>query len=239
RVDFGSFTMPESVPDSGGLLRSESPGNRTEVLLFNSQVLDEEVRDSLAENIDRSRVSSGAGFRPTDAVFPGANPPSDEAVWSADQNGESVSTESPLRLVYPAGGPARDAAARSVVEQLEAADVEVESERVEPKEFFAETFPSGDFDLAIMDFASPAEYAALSPFLPDDSAFAVSASLGEMDEREQYFAQTRRIMAAESALLPLYAWPDAYSWSSTLSGPQPETPRRATLWNIREWGFFK
>jgi peptide/nickel transport system substrate-binding protein len=237
RADFGFFTQPGTAPDSGGLLRSEAHRDRTEVLVFNSRRMNDDLRESAAESLDRRAMLSD-GLDPTGSVFPGATPP--ESGWGGgSESAASAIPAEPLTLAYPTGGPARDEAAEAVVEQLEAAGIPAEAEGFAPDEYFRDVFPSGDFDLAMMDFASPAEYEAITPFLPDNSARAVSLSLSEMEDREQYFAQTQRIMASEDALLPLHVWPDSYVWSSTLSGPEPETPQRSVAWNVGEWGFFK
>lgn len=239
RAEFGFFTQPGTAPDSGGLLRSEAHRNRTEILLFNSRTMDGTLREAAAESLDR-RAMLNDGLDLTGSVFPGTPPP--ESGWGSGEGGSAsaaaVSAE-PLALAYPTGGPARDEAAEAAVEQLEAAGIPAVAEGFAPDEYFRDVFPSGDFDLAMMDFASPAEYEAAAPFLPDNSARAVSISLSEMEDREQYFAQTQRIMASEHALLPLHTWPDSYAWSSTLSGPEPEAPQRAVAWNVGEWGFFK
>ncbi len=240
RADFGFFTHPGAAPDSGGLLRSEAKRDRTEILAFNSRQVDDDLRSYLAGSLDRNGISARAAddLQTTGSAFPGSHPP--EAGWGGDPSSSQASAPAePLRLAYPTGGPARDMAAEAVVAQLEGSGVEVEAERLSPEEFFGDALPSGDFDLAMMDFSSPAEYEALSPFLPDNSARAVSLSLGEMEDHSQYLAQTQRIMASEDALLPLYIWPDSYAWSSTLSGPEPDTPQRAVAWNVGEWGFFK
>lgn len=237
RVDFGFFTQPASAPDAGSLLRSEAARTRTELLVFNSRTLDDGLRQALIGDVNRRKVAFEAGPKATDAAFTGIEAPP-EGAWS-NQNSSTSSPAESLRLVYPAGGPARDRAARSVVEQLGSSGVEVEAERVSPGEFFRETLPSGSFDLAITDFGSLTEYESLTPFLPEDSSQAVLQSLAEMDEQGQYLARTQRVMADENALLPLYVWPDSYAWSSTLSGPAPDASQRAVLWNIREWGFFK
>jgi ABC-type transport system substrate-binding protein len=236
RADFGFFTQPATAPDSGGLLRAEAHRNRTETLIFNSRRMDGEFRGAVVGSLDRSAMLSD-GLETIGSVFPGTEPP--ESGWENGGDAPSAVPAEPLRLAYPAGGPARDEAAEATVEQLEASGIPAEAERMSSEEFFGDAFPSGDFDLAMMDFASPAEYEAITPFLPDNSARAVSLSLSETEDREQYLAQTQRIMASEDALLPLHKWPDTYAWSSTLSGPEPETPRRAVAWNAGEWGFFK
>lgn len=237
RADFGFFTQPGAAPDAGGLLRSEARGDRTDILVFNSRQMDDDLRSYLAGSLDRDDISARAadGLETANSVFPGSGAPG--SGWKDEA--DSQAPAEPLRLAYPTGGPARDRAAEAVARQLEASGAAVEAERLPPEEFFGDSLPSGDFDLAILDFASTAEYEALAPFLPDNSARAVSLSLGEMEDHKQYLSQTQRIMASEDALLPLYVWPDSYAWSSTLSGPEPETPQRAVAWNVGEWGFFK
>lgn len=237
RSDFGFFTQPGTVPDSGGLLRAEAQRNRTEVLLFNSRAMDEELRSNVMEGLNRGEII-GEDLEVTGSAFPGIEPP--ESGWSPqDESPTSIAPAEPLRLAYPTGGPARDGAAENLVESLEASGIPVEAERLSPEEFFGDALPSGDFDLTMLDVSSAAEYEALAPFLPENSARAVTLSLSEMEDREQYLLQTQRIMASEAALAPLYVWPDSYAWSSTLSGPEPETPQRAVAWNVGEWGFFK
>lgn len=239
RADFGFFSSPGSVPDSGRLLRAEASRTRTELLVFNSTTLDAESRAALAGKLDRRAVAQSAGFGVASRLFPAPLVSSGVGGWSGAEQADGGLPSGTLRLVYPTGGPARDRAVEEVVSQLEAAGTPVEARRVSPGEFFAATLPVGDFDLAVFDVGSLAEYEALAPVLPSGSAAALSASFGAVEDRGQYLARAQRALAEESALAPLYVWPDSQAWSSTLSGPEPKTPYRAVAWNARAWGFYK
>jgi hypothetical protein len=46
-------------------------------------------------------------------------------------------------------------------------------------------------------------------------------------------------MAGETALLPLFVWPDTMAWSSTLAGPRANVPYWGLMSNAREWAFYK
>ncbi|AHY46057.1 Bacterial extracellular solute-binding protein, family 5 Middle [Rubrobacter radiotolerans] len=239
-ADFGVFGG-SGMPESGDVVRAGALRERTELLVFNAGALDESERAALSANVNREAVAEEAGFEPAGSVFSAVDVSETSPPWreiSPSPEPGSLSGVS-LRLVYPAGGPARDRAAGSVAAGLREAGASVAVERVAGGEFYSETLPGGDFDLALLDLGDPAEYEALAGALPESSAGAISTSLGRPEDEERYLTRTQEILAGEYALAPLYRWPDSYAWSSTLSGPTGETPPDAFAWNIREWGFYK
>lgn len=250
RADFGFLPSPPDGPVSGNLLRASSSAGRVELLVFNSnRVEDRDLRRALAGEVDReSLAGDAAGDAPVAESFLSPGSPGHAPFWDHYGKGrgsipsKAADNERPLDLVYSGdAGPAFDRAARALASDLSRAGRRVEARPVSPEDFHGRVLPEGDFDLALLTVDAPQEVQALSRLLPSRSAAALEESMRTLDEEDQAFklAETERLMAGEAALLPLFEWPDTYAWSSTLSGPRPGTPYRGLAWNMREWGFYK
>lgn len=254
RADFGFFTDPEAVPDSGDLLRAAAGPSRVEMLVFNSGRLEgREIREGIARAVDRERIAREVvGDAPVaQSVVPPGSSTGYEPAWEgydpADERDGDIrdlpaADVGGLDLAYPAdGGPARERVVRSVVSDLSAAGFDVRARSVPPREYYGEVLRRGDFDLALYTGGALAELDSLAPVLPPGVAAEIDDTLGVIDEgeRSRRAEEAQERLAEEAAVLPLFVWPDTYAWSSTLSGPRPGTPYRGLGWNIREWGFFR
>jgi ABC-type transport system substrate-binding protein len=148
-----------------------------------------------------------------------------------------------LDLVYAeqSKNKLRSEVVEDIVSNLSDAGIEVQPRPVLPGEFFEEVLPDGDFDLALLTTGSPSEYEALLPSLPPNSRETLAQTIVTPDaqERAEMLSRAQREMFGQSALLPLFVWPDTMAWSSTLSGPRPDTPYRGLMSNAREWAFYK
>ncbi len=239
-ADFGVFIAGDA-PESGDLVRAPALRQRTELLVFDSEGLDEPTRAAISSNVDRTSLAETVGMDQTGRVF--ATVPNTGEARSWDElSPEGTPTDlsgTSLRLAYPAGGPVRDTTAREIAAELERAGAEIEVERVPGGEFYASTLPEGDFDLTLLDLGRPAEYEALRGVLPDLSAGAIYTSLGRPEDEARYLRRTQEILAAEYALAPLFVWPDTFAWSSRLSGPEDGVTTGSLMRNVREWGFYK
>ena len=148
-----------------------------------------------------------------------------------------------MKFVYPQGpdGPSRNAIVDNIASDFSRAGIAVETQAVPSGEFFGEILPGGNFDLALITSSSPAGYETLLSSLPKDSRDALEKSLGTMDSEERALTlrQAQIKMADDNAVLPLFVWPDTMAWSSTLTGPRPDTPYSGLLSNARDWAFYK
>jgi len=195
--------------------------------------------------VDRERVAGESGgtvaqsFVPTEFV-PGYTPAWEDYRSTVPQGAARTEV---LDLVYPSEtrDPTRERVVEGLVSELSGSGVEVEPRPVSSGEFFGKVLPEGDFDLALLTTDSTAGYETLLPGLPPASGEALSRSLGTLDTEEQIrtLRQAQQRMAEQTALLPLFVWPDTMAWSSTLAGPRPETPYRGLLSDAREWAFYK
>ncbi len=252
-ADLGLLTprTGETLP-GGDLLSALAAPARVERLLFNARrgaLVERGEREAVAGALDRDRLAALAGspavaqsFVPPDLV-PGYTP-----AWGEDYSRGAVENgRAPggaLVLVYPetpGGDPERAGLARALVSQLRSAGIEAEARPVGQAEFYGETLPRGDFDLALYAPGWPEGLETLLPNVPPESRAALESTLAAADDagRAEALAAAQETLARETALVPLFVWPDAYAWSSTLSGPRPLTPQSALLWNVREWGFYE
>lgn len=243
RADFGFFPTSGTVPQSGDLLRASAP-SRVELLVFNSRRLDVPAfRESVSRSVDRRSLieesASGAKLArsfvlPESSGYVPAWDGPDEA--RAARSGTGETTERTLDLVYPAEDPVREELARKLSSQLSGTGSKV-SARPVPAEKLQGVLERGEFDLALYTAGQTADLQPLLPVLPQQSRRMFEESLVDMDESG--FARAQEALAEDAALLPLFVWPDTYSWSSTLFGPRPDVPYRSLGWNIREWGFYE
>jgi ABC-type transport system substrate-binding protein len=224
---------------------------RVEVLLPNARrpVFDDrEAREAVARAVGpaRRRLATPVRAPVADSFVPSASagyvPAWRNPVDGASPQGSTgggFPTDG-LDVVYP-DGPGREEVAAELVRTLESSGMRAEARAVPDAEFFGETLPRGDFDLALFALDSPEEHERLLPNLPPRSGQALSGAISAVVEREHEEAlrEVQRVAAEESALVPLFAWPDAYQWSGALSGPRPDAPPDAPLWNVREWGLYR
>lgn len=245
RADFGFFATARTLPDSGELLRAAAAPVRVETLLFNSRRLDRGIRTKLSRAIERSRVAGGTGAKVARSFVPPEFVPGYTPAWafsSVPPQGVEVSGET-LDLVYAeqSKNKLRSEVVEDIVSNLSDAGIEVQPRPVLPGEFFEEVLPDGDFDLALLTTGSPSEYEALLPSLPPNARETLAQTIvtPDAEERAEMLSRAQREMFGQAALLPLFVWPDTMAWSSTLSGPRPDTPYRGLMSNAREWAFYK
>lgn len=246
RADFGFFATTRSQPESGNLLRAAAAPVRVETLLFNSRRLDGGTRAAVARATNRERIVGEFGvpvarsFVPPKFV-PGYTPAWEDYSPSGSQGAEA--TGRTLDLVYPRElvSPARKKVVEELVSDLSDAGIEVELRPVPSADLFGRVLPNGDFDLALITTGPPAAYETLLPSLPPDPRGTLARSLEtlDMEERAQTLRRAQGRMAGEITVLPLFVWPDTMAWSSTLTGPRPDTPYRGLMSNAREWAFYK
>lgn len=251
RADFGFFTTPEALPDSGDLLRAAAEPMRVEMLVLNPRRIEErDLREEITRAVDRESIARevGGALVAGSVVSPGSSAgyePAWRGYGAADEREEKLRPDAgteALDIVYPANaGPVREAVVRGVVSDLTAAGFDAEARPAPPEDFHGEVFRRGDFDLALYDGGTLAELEALAPVLPPGVGAGIDETLGVLDtaERSRRAAVAQERLAEEAAVLPLFVWPDAYSWSSALSGPRPGTPYGGLAWNVREWGLFR
>lgn len=245
-ADFGFFATTRRLPDSGDLLRAAAAPARVENLLFNARRLDGGARAAVARAVDRERVAGESGGAVARSFVPPEFVPGYAPAWADYRptvpRGAEM-TGGTLDLVYPREprNPVREEVVADLVSDLSEAGIVVEPRPVSAGELFGEVMVGGDFDLALFTGGSLAGYEALSPSLPSESRKALVRSLGTLDleERVQTLRQAQERMAGQSAVLPLFVWPDTMAWSSELAGPRPETPYRGLMANAREWAFYK
>lgn len=253
KADLGLLTprAEEALP-SGELLSARAVPSRVERLLLNARRGargDRGTREAVADALDRDRIAAVASATVAQSFVPPDIVPGYVPAWERYDNGAGQTSgtsppEGPLVLVYPetAGGePGRDEIAAEVVAQLRAAGIEVEARPLGQAKFYGEALPRGDYDLALYAPNWPESYETLASGVPTASGAALGAVLSAAGDNEQAeaLAAAQAALARERALVPLFVWPDAYAWASTLSGPRPGTPREAILWNVREWGFYE
>ena len=247
RADFGFLATTRTLPDSGNLLRAAAAPVRVESLLFNSRRLDAFTRKQLSRAVDRERIAAVTGGQVARSFVPPKFVPGYTPAWedySPEGNPRGAeAAKGPLDLVYPGKptNPARDEVVKSLAAELSGAGIEVKPRPVTSAEFFGKALPDGNFDLALFTLESPAGYEALLPSLPPDSREPLVRGLGTMDTEEQSQALQRaqRKMAGETAILPLFVWPDTMAWSSTFTGLRPDIPYEGLMSNAREWAFYK
>lgn len=248
-ADFGLVEPGEEALTSGALLSARATPARVEVLLFNARrgvLREREAREAVIQALDRKAIAGLAGAPVAQSFVPPELVPGYVPAWERyDREGISQETrpEGPLVLVYPeaTGGPGTNEVVRALASELGAAGIEVEARGVPPAELFDETLPRGDFDLALYAGHWPEALETFPSNVPLGSREALLGSLSAVAGGEQVEAlsEAQEVMAREAALVPLFAWPDAYAWTSALFGSRPGTPRDAVLWNVREWGFYK
>lgn len=239
----------EARPDSR---TAHSAPARVEVLLPNARgpVFDDrEAREAVARAVGpaRSRLAAPTRASVAESFVPSTSAgyipawrklPSDDAPDEGSERG-GFSTDG-IDVVYP-DGEGREGVAAELVRTLEASGLRVEARAVPDAEFFGETLPRGDFDLALFALDTPEEHERLLPNLPPRSSEALSGAISAVveEEHEEALREVQRVASDESALVPLFTWPDAYQWSGALSGPRPDAPPDALLWNVREWGLYR
>jgi peptide/nickel transport system substrate-binding protein len=246
RADFGFFATTRALPDSGGLLRAAAAPVRVETLLFNSRRLDETTRQEISRAAGRERIAGESGAPVAQSFVPPKFVPGYIPAWedySPPGSQGAQTTGGTLDLVYPRepGNPVREEVVADLASDLSGAGIEVEPHPVPSAELFGEVLPDGDFDLALVTAGPPAAYEILLPSLPPDSREALARSLETLDaeERAQTLRRAQERMSEQGAVLPLFVWPDTMAWSSTLTGPRPDTPYRGLMSNAREWAFYK
>lgn len=243
RADFGFFPSSETVPRSGDLLRAAAP-SRVELLVFNSRRLEGRAfRERASRSVDRRSLieESVAGAKiarsfvlPDSSGYVPAWDGSGGASAAGSGTGETI--QRTLDLVYPAEDPIREELARKLSSQLSGTGSKVAARPV-PAGKLQEVLERGEFDLALYTTEQAADLEPLLPVLSPESRRMFEDSLGDVDENG--LARAQEGLAKDAALLPLFVWPDTYSWSSTLFGPRPDVPYRGLGWNIREWGFYE
>ena len=245
QADFGFFATARTLPDSGDLLRASAAPVRVETLLFNSRKLSGPARTAVAQTA-RERIADGIGAPVARSLVPPKFVPGYTPAWEDYSPTGSQRTNAPegtLDLVYPQEpqNPLQGEVAKDLASDLSNSGVEVKPRSVPPGELFGKILPGGDFDLALLTTGTPAGYEALLPSLPPDSRETLARSLRTLDPEEnaQALRQAQRRMAGETAVLPVFVWPDTMAWSSTLTGPRPDTPYRGLMSNAREWAFYK
>ena len=245
RADFGFFATARALPDSGDLLRASAAPVRVETLLFNSRKLDGATRKTVARAA-RERIAGRLGTPVARSFVPPKFVPGYTPAWEGYSPPGSQKVNAPggtLDLVYPRDPQnlARDETAKALASGLSSSGIEVKPRSVPPGEFFGKVLPGGNFDLALLTTGPPAGYEALLPSLPPGSRETLARSLGILDAEEQARALQRaqQRMAGDTAALPIFVWPDTMAWSSTLTGPRPDTPYRGLMSNAREWAFYK
>lgn len=243
RADFGVFQTSETVPKSGDLLRAAAL-SRVELLVFNSRRLDDTAfRERVARSIDRRNLTEASvvGAEPARSfVLPessGYAPAWDRSGGASDAgSGTDETAERTLDLVYPAEDPVRRELARKLAAQLSETGSRVLARPVSAAKL-QEVLEEGEFELALYTTGQAADLEPLLPMLPPDSRRTFEESLGDVDGSG--LARAQETLAEDAALVPLFLWPDTYSWSSTLSGPRPDVPYQSLGWNIRGWGFYE
>lgn len=246
RADFGFFATTRALPDSGDLLQASAAPVRIETLLFNSRKLSVATRAAVAQAVNRERVADETGGAVARSFVPpkfvAGYTPAWEDYSPTGSQGVSVPGET-LDLIYPrqSQNPVRDEVADNLASSLSSTGIEVKPRSVPPDKFFGEVLPGGDFDLALLTTGSPADYEALLPSLPPGSRETLARSLKILDteEQAQSLQRAQQRMADDEAVLPIFVWPDTMAWSSTLTGPRPDTPYRGLMSNAREWAFYK
>ncbi|MEW6636664.1 MAG: ABC transporter substrate-binding protein [Actinomycetota bacterium] len=235
-AEFGFFSVGGTVPGSGNLLRAEAARTRLEVLVLNPERLGEGEREAILGSLSREQAAYAVGAPVVESLAP--NVPARESEAETERGATRLPPE--LGLVYPSGDPARERVVEALAAQLRAAGVEVEIRAVSPERFFGESL-SGDFDIALFGVGTPAEYASLLPVLPSRLEDELIRVLGTVEdgERARLLSDFRRSVTRTGVLVPLFVWPDAYAWSSALSGPRPEVPYRGIAHDVRGWGYFK
>lgn len=246
RADFGFFATTRALPDSGDLLLASAAPVRIETLLFNSRKLDSATRAAVARAVDRERVADETGGAVARSFVPPKFIAGYIPAWENYSPTGSQSASVPggtLDLAYPQGpsDPARDEVADNLASSLSSTGIEVKPRPISPDEFFGEILPGGDFDLALLTTGSPADYEPLLPSLPPGSWETLARNLEILDTEEQArtLQRAQKRMAGETAVLPIFVWPDTMVWSSTLTGPRPNTPYGGLMSNAREWAFYK
>lgn len=243
-ADFGFFANVRNAPATGDLLRAAATRSRVETLLFNSRRLkDQSLRQTISRAVDRKNIADKVGKDVPVAQGFAPDGSSHNAEWrneaSEVQKGDVSGNSGTLRFIYPAGDDRQTGIARSVASDLSTAGFEVEARPVEAGKSYVETLRQGNFDLALYTLNSLAELEAFTPLLPSSSRKKLEERLSLVEPGEEHLRTAQEQMAQDAALLPLFVWPDAYAWPSTLYGPRPSTPYRGLAWNIREWGFYK
>lgn len=245
-ADFGFFARARPLPDSGDLLRAAAAPVRVETILFNFRNLDSVSRTTLSRAIDRERVAGESGAQVAQSFVPPEFVPGYTRAWevssrtlpqSADVSGETLD----LVYVEQPNSQLRDEIVEVLISDLSDAGIEAEPRPVPPGVFFGKVLPNGDFDLALLTTGPPTGYEALLPSIPQDSRETLAQTIGTLDteERAEALSRAQKEMAEQRALLPLFVWPDTMAWSSTLSGPRPDTPYGGLMSNAREWAFYK
>jgi peptide/nickel transport system substrate-binding protein len=241
---------PGETAPAGARVSRASP-RRVEVLLANSRrpvLTDGETREAVlrAAAPARERLASLAGADVAEGLVNAEGVRSSVSDWEepyrAPSQGEATPPPAELEdlvVVYPEGEPRREEVVRALVRELGEGGVRVSARAVPVAEFYTETLPRGEFDLALVSVGPPSDLERLLPSLPSGSAEALSRSLVAFGDEGAALAEAQRVLAREAALLPLYAPPDTYAWSDALFGPRPGTPSDALLHNVREWGFYK
>lgn len=253
RADFGFFTAPTAIPRSGDLLRAAAEPSRVEMLVINSRRLeDRELRRGISHAVDRRGIAREAGGASVAGSVVAPSEPSGgyASAWEDRVPGGRTGASGyrppagveTLDLAYPANaGPARERVVEAVISDLDAAGFDARARAVPPREFHGRVLRRGDFDLALYAGGTLAELGPLAPVLPPGTAAGIDEALAALDagEHARRSAEAQERLAEEAAVLPLFVWPDAYSWSSALSGPRPGTPYGGLGSNVREWGFFR
>lgn len=244
QADFGFFSTTRTLPDSGDLLRAAAAPVRIETLLFNSRKLDAETREAVARAVDRGRMADDLGASVARSFVPPEFVPGYYPAWTSSPDDQpSGQVERPLKLVYAKGSRTaiRDQIAGNIVEDLSNAGIEANMEPLPSSKPLDQVLSDGNFDLALLAPEAPAGYETLALSLPPDSRDALAESLGTIDAnaRSQALHQAQEQMFADTALLPLFVWPDTMAWSSNLTGPRPDTPYSGLMSNARDWAFYK
>ncbi|MGB3683503.1 MAG: ABC transporter substrate-binding protein [Rubrobacteraceae bacterium] len=245
RADFGFFATLRTPPDPGDLLRASAAPVRVENLLFNPRKLDAETRRTIARAVDRGRIAGEPGGPVAESFVPPEFVPGYTPAWEDYETPGPRGAGQPegaLDLVYPGpDDPVRERLAADIASELSNVGIEAEPRPVPPGDFFGEVLPDGNFDLTLLTTGPAGGYEALSPVLPQDSRELLRQTFSATgtEERARTLLRAQEEMAAEAALLPLFVWPDTMAWSSSITGPRPDTPYRGLMSNAREWAFYK
>ena len=243
-ADFGFFANARDTPDTGDLLRAAATRSRMETLMFNSRRLENpNLRKTISHAVDRESIAEGIGKDVPIAQSFTLDGSSYSTSWldeaSTVQKGDAAGDSGSLKLVYPAGDTGQAEIARSVASDLSSAGFEVEARPVETGESYAATIREGNFDLALYTLDSAAELEAFAPLLPPASRRKLEEGLSAVEPEDGHLGKAQDQMSRDAALLPLFVWPDAYAWSSSLYGPRPDTPYQGLAWNVRGVGILQ